>query len=193
MAEKITIRPPDDISREFGDLVARCYQKDPAKKDLRELEKTFKEMSQLWKAVFDLGKVVRNRAIDNLRLPEVATLTIRTNITEMQRELGYQDAPALERLLIDNVLNCWVRLQWCEFTYSSKMDSSMTFREGDYWTKLLNAAQRRYLRAAETLARVRKLTRNTPMLQVNIATQEGQQVNIGQVVKGEKPTRQEAI
>jgi len=43
---------------------------------------------------------------------------------------------------------------------------------------------RRYLRAIETLARVRKLARNTPALQVNIATDGGQQVNaINEVAK----------
>ena len=42
----------------------------------------------------------------------------------------------------------------------------------------LSAAQRRFNRACETLARVRKLSRNTAALQSNIATSEGQQVNL---------------
>jgi len=45
-----------------------------------------------------------------------------------------------------------------------------------YWEKRLTAAQRRFTRACETLARVRKLSRNTPALQFNIATSGGQQV-----------------
>ena len=44
--------------------------------------------------------------------------------------------------------------------------------------KRLSAAQRRFIRACETLARVRKLSRNTPALQFNIATSGGQQVNL---------------
>jgi hypothetical protein len=59
--------------------------------------------------------------------------------------------------------------------------------QGKYWSGVLSACQMRYLRAIDTLLRVRKLTRNTPMLQVNIATKEGQQVNIaGDFVKEEK-------
>ena len=48
----------------------------------------------------------------------------------------------------------------------------------DHWERRLSAAQRRYLRACESLARVRKLGRTTPALQLNIATHGGQQVNV---------------
>ena len=42
----------------------------------------------------------------------------------------------------------------------------------------VNAAQKRFTRACETLARVRKLSRNTPALPLNIATKGGLQLNI---------------
>jgi len=50
--------------------------------------------------------------------------------------------------------------------------------KGDLLNRRLAASQRRYLRACETLARVRKMVRTTPALQVNIATAGGQQVNV---------------
>jgi hypothetical protein len=56
--------------------------------------------------------------------------------------------------------------------------NSGTLEQGEYWEKRLSAAQRRYLRACETLARVRKLTLGTLALQVNIAAAGGQQVNM---------------
>jgi len=54
----------------------------------------------------------------------------------------------------------------------------MTIDQAHFLEKRLNAAQWRFLRAVETLARVRKIARRTPPLQVNIATQGGQQVNV---------------
>ena len=48
----------------------------------------------------------------------------------------------------------------------------------DFWERRLSLAERRHLRACETLARVRKLLMNGPVLQVNIASQGGQQVNV---------------
>jgi hypothetical protein len=70
------------------------------------------------------------------------------------------------------------RLFKCELSYSGTMAQSITLTLGMYWEKRLSAAQRRFTRACETLARVRKLSRNTPALQFNIATSGGQQVNL---------------
>ena len=58
------------------------------------------------------------------------------------------------------------------------MAQSITLTLGMYWENCLSAAQRRFTQACETLARVRKLSRNTPALQFNIATSGGQQVNV---------------
>jgi hypothetical protein len=55
------------------------------------------------------------------------------------------------------------------------MDSAITCERGAYWERRLTAAQGRYLRACESLARVRRLSRPGAPLQVNIG---GQQVNM---------------
>src|SRR5688500_705485 len=65
-----------------------------------------------------------------------------------------------------------------ELSYSNVMKQSITLTLGMYWEKRLSAAHRRFTRSCETLARVRKLSRNTPALQFNIATSDGQQVNL---------------
>ena len=48
--------------------------------------------------------------------------------------------------------------------------------QADFWDRQLAAAHRRCLRACETLPTVRRLRH--PTLQVNIAAQDGQQVNV---------------
>ena len=58
------------------------------------------------------------------------------------------------------------------------MSQLITLTLGMYWEKRLSAAQKHFTRACETLARVRKLSRNTPALQLNLATSGGQQVNV---------------
>jgi hypothetical protein len=65
-----------------------------------------------------------------------------------------------------------------ELHYSHVMKQSITLTLGIFEEKRLSAAQRRFTRACETLARVRKLSRNTPALQFNIAANGGQQVNV---------------
>ncbi len=66
--------------------------------------------------------------------------------------------------------------QWhsTQYHYQAHLRETLTTKHRDYWDRHLNAAQRRYLRAIETLARVRKLSGRGP-IQINIAEQ---QVNV---------------
>jgi len=86
----------------------------------------------------------------------------------------------LEQLLIQHAALCWLKLNLVELNYASVMKQSITLTLGAYWEKRLTAAQKRFARACETLTRVRKLSRNTPALQFNIAADGGQQVNVAQ-------------
>jgi hypothetical protein len=106
----------------------------------------------------------------------VRHMALRKRATAVRNGLGYEGAAQLEQLLIDHAVLCWLRLQEVESGYSSAMERSMSLSQADYWDRHLSAAQRRYLRACETLARVRRLLHST--LQVNIAAQGGQQVNV---------------
>jgi hypothetical protein len=100
-------------------------------------------------------------------------------LSTLRNELSYVGAPVLEQLLIQQAALCWLKLSLVDLSYSNVMKQSITLTLGVYWEKRLSAAQRRFTRACETLARVRKLSRNTPALKFNIATSGGQQVNVG--------------
>lgn len=88
---------------------------------------------------------------------------------KLKAELGYDDAPEVERLLIQHLIVCWMRMQEVEWHYQNRMDGHYSASERDYWERRLSATQRRYLRTVETLARIRKLNLR---LQVNIAQQQ---------------------
>jgi hypothetical protein len=90
-----------------------------------------------------------------------------------RNDLGYAEASPMERMLIDAVVLAWLRYTQVERAAANTWGDSHSLTSGAYWDKRLSAAQRRYLRAIETLARVRRTA--LPMLQVNIA--EKQQVN----------------
>jgi hypothetical protein len=177
----------EKASPEFFELLERCYQEHPDDDELAELRAWLDKTPELWSSVFDLARSVRDNLVKNIIPHKAAHIGLYRNITKMRGDMGFKEASTLEKLLIENVINTWLRYQWAEFRYTSYVTDAHTLNQGKYWSGVLSANQRRYLRAIETLARVRKLTRNTPMLQVNIATQEGQQVNIaGDFVKEEK-------
>jgi hypothetical protein len=92
----------------------------------------------------------------------------------MRSDLGYEHAPMLEQLLIEQVVLAWFDFDLMQQYYAGHAIKNHTLTAGAYWDRRLNSAQQRSLRAIETLARVRRLSRNVP-LQINIG---GQQVNV---------------
>ncbi len=99
---------------------------------------------------------------------------MRHALQAMRDDLGYQGAPVLEQLLIEHVALAWLEYDRVLIVYAQKTTESHTTEAGLYWDRRLSSAQQRYLRAIETLARVRRLSRDVP-LQINIG---GQQVNV---------------
>ena len=71
--------------------------------------------------------------------------------------LAYGEACPIERLLIDQVAVCYLRLNMTEQRYENVTRESHTPTLAACWERKLSSTQRRYLRAVETLVRVRKL------------------------------------
>jgi hypothetical protein len=173
------------MTQEFLEIVQRAYKKKPQKSDLRALEKWLKDTPGLWRAVFDLVNVLQTNFISRLITKEAAQIAIQENISGLRQELGYDNSSALEKLLIENIINTWLRYQWTDYQLMAFMgQDSVRFVELEFWEKRLSMSQRRYLQACETLAKVRRLMSLHPLIQVNIADDNGQQVNIaGDFVK----------
>ena len=176
---------PDDKFKQAVALFKRADKENPKPEDVRALQKVLRDNPDLWRFGGDLAQQAQNRILEGCQMTPGVKETIKAAISGLRRELGYHDSPFLEQLIIEQVLLSWLRLNLYEQIFTS-MDSGegMTLTKAAFWDKRLSAAQRRYLRACETLARVRRLARYNPALQVNIATQSGQQVNIaGDFVK----------
>ena len=182
----------ESILRDFGldiddftALVRRCMKKNPPKEDLRELRKSLEKTPQLYLVVMDLGETVRNQLIQNAMGHEASQISVEAQTKVIRQQLGFEQSPMLEQLLIENIIICWLRLQWAEFQLSGFMGSGGSNRmsEVTHWERWLSTAQQRFLRASNSLARVRKLTRGT--VQINIASDGGQQVNLAGSIKAE--------
>ena len=105
----------------------------------------------------------------------------------LKQDFEYTGAPPLERLLIDQILTLRLRALHAEMLYNDTVvDKPVTFAMGAYRDKLLTTTQTRYLKAIEALARVRRLARNTPALQINIAQEGGKQINVQGEVSGQQ-------
>lgn len=170
-------RIPGDMD-EFMAVVEAVDKKKPSQKDLEKLRQFLETTPGLWRVFSDLADLAAGAVMKEVSLPRSMQEALKVGLEEMRRDLGYDQSPMLERFLTEQVVLCWMRLNIVEMKHGQATSGQHSFREGESWDKRLSAAQRRYMRACETLARVRKLVRQTPMVQVNTATEGGQQVNV---------------
>ena len=164
-------KPPQEVF----DLLHRTNKKNPAKQDVEAMQAALREYPGLWRRWGDLARHTQFQIIDKTPASEVITASLHQGVVEMRREMGYKTALPLEQLLIEQVIMTWLDYHSTQYQYQEHMlMSGIPTRHRDYWDRHVSAAQRRYLRAIETLARVRKISGRGP-IQVNIAER---QVNV---------------
>src|SRR5262249_32522625 len=86
----------------------------------------------------------------------VAVESMKRTISEMKADLAGEHPTALERLLIDQVVACWMEVSYLEAASADPGRSSLD--QADSRLKRLESAQRRYFNAVKTLTSVRTLT-----------------------------------
>ena len=153
----------------FLHIFDNASTKEPSKKDLATIRTHLEQHPELGRELLGLSGITEQRIINRLFKEPALRLSVGAECEAMRRGLGFGQVPLLEQILIEHVVLCWLRFQDVNDRYENKMGGPYTIDEGDYWERRLSAAQRRYLRACEALARVRKLSIN---VQVNIANQQ---------------------
>lgn len=159
-------------------IVDRTNTEDPDPADVRALRRVLRERPDLWRESGGMVDQAIVLLLDNTPAAVLAREFIRGEVEAIRYNLGYDHAPEIERVLIGQVTICWLRLNLLEQEYTWFRNETLTIDQAAFLERRLSAAQRRFLRAVETLARVRKVTRQTVALQVNIAADGGRQVNI---------------
>lgn len=170
----------EQIRVKFQALLDKTNKENPRPQDVKALSDLLvgNKSLELWRGIASAGYLAELMVIENARATTAVKECWKQRLQTLKKELGSDEAPLLEQLFIQQAALCWLKLSLLELQYSNVMKQSITLTLGMYWEKRLSAAQRRFTRSCETLARVRKLSRNTPALQFNIAADGGQQVNV---------------
>jgi hypothetical protein len=181
VGEQITVSAVGDTDKynKLCELVKKTHKESPKSEDLAALQQLLNERPDFWRGVGDMA----NRTLDHLcrtyyQQSAYMRECVMRRVKEMREQSGYSQSSFLERILIEQILVCYVNLYVLEINSAGKLCESHSTDTGLYWDRRLDGAQRRFTRACETLARVRKLMRYAPALQVNIAAEGGQQVNV---------------
>lgn len=170
MANDINI---DDEGHKF---LSRVINEDNkiSSEDMKRLRQYMREVPDLWRAAGNIGRLATDRMINNWNAAPYMLASLEEGARQQRIQHGYQEAAPLERLLIDEIVICWIEHYKAHTTYASMSGAKLSLNQERYWNKYIGQTQGRYLRAIEALARVRKLAQRTPV-QINIG---GQQVNI---------------
>lgn len=143
---------------EFEDLhalIKRTDKANPNPEDLaamkKHLDKNFRfiELNSISGRAFE-------KAIEITSTSELMREIYKRQIEEKRKSLGIETASPIEQILIDQIVLCWFRLNHLEMIHSGKLAESHSSAHGLYWDKRLSSAQRRLLKACETLAKVQK-------------------------------------
>jgi hypothetical protein len=111
---------------------------------------------EVWQHVGDLAALAEHAWIALLAADHpVAVESMKRKVAEMKAELAGDDPTRIERLLVDQVVACWMEVSYLESVSADPGHSSLS--QADFRLKRLESAQRRYLHAMQTLTTVRGL------------------------------------
>jgi hypothetical protein len=179
-----------ELNAEFWELAGKVEKSsEPKKEEIERLRQLVLSFPEFWHVLAQSTGNMRNRLIEKISRG-IHRAFMLAEVDILKKQFGYDEKPPLEQLLIDHILTAKLRLIHVENCYNNLVvNQSVTLTFGEYWDGVLTTAENRYLRAIEMLARVRRLARNTPALQINIAREGGKQVNVqgDTLASGEHP------
>jgi hypothetical protein len=144
--------PP--AAAELRALVQAAQAGDPSA--LPRIREILDQRPEVWHHVGDLATLAERAWIAVLAADHaVAVEFLKRTITEMKTDLTGDNATRVERLLVDQVIACWMEVSYLETVAADPGRSSLD--QADIRLKRLESAQRRYLSALKALTSVRTL------------------------------------
>jgi len=106
----------EDLKREIRELFDKCSKDDPEEADLESFREILNQNPGIYSFIIEVAKFVELSIIRALYPDSAYAIYIETSPWQMRMEMGYENAPIIERILIDNMINCWLRLQFVELS-----------------------------------------------------------------------------
>jgi hypothetical protein len=157
-------------------VIRRADKDKPTKEDKAALDRVLREQPAIWRAAGDLVDQAARKLAADMVATHVVKRSVIAGWEQLQKDLARPGDGELERLLVAQVALSWLKLALTEYQHGHfLLNGNESIKKCDFWERRLSAAQRRYLRSTETLARVRRL--QLPAVQVNIGAQQVNQVN----------------
>lgn len=148
--------PGDDSPEARRAILKRADRHDATPEDIAAM-RALLDRREAFVSMGNLMRQALDRALGELHATPLARELTARDVEARRRALGYGEASALEQPLIDHLLLAELRLGIAEQEFSAIAVPGQTHDQVRHYEARLNAAQRRYLQAVETFARVRRV------------------------------------
>ena len=164
-------------STKFIEIFSKADKDNPTDKDLKRIQRFVSENGNEY---LSLQKLSRNLITNQINRTFAANDILREKLTlgveELRREMRYEASSTIEQLLIDEIILEFLRMHQMQLFLTALSTGGRTeLRSIKKASELASAAQNRFNKAVQTLAKLRKEGKK---IQINIATEGGQQVNL---------------
>jgi hypothetical protein len=169
-------RLPEDVRERLEELRELSERAEAGDKEAKkELIKAVRESSPAVIArASDIGRKAQHLLIDTAAGGNLLTeCALSGRLDMMREEIAGENPTALEVLLTERVVACWLLVELFEALMSAQLWKGTAKKQRTppsflkHYLSWQEAANRRYLAAIRELARVRKLQSNMPSVQVN--------------------------
>jgi len=149
-------------------LIRRVDTENPSKADVEAVAALMREKPEVWAGTCDMIKQAQRHYIESVKGTALMKESLKLKCERLTAELSEPNDGELEKTLVDHAVLCWLRLSIVEQHYTNAMSQSLTLAQGLYWEKRLTSVQKRFQKACESLARVRKLNRSPKATSVRL-------------------------
>lgn len=150
----------DELAERASKLQSLMVAADKNPKHLPELNTFLRENHDLADKLIGLADAVKTSLIEKINgsSNKGTQAVLSEEVRALTRKLSGDGASPLEKLLLDCVAMCWLRVQYAEHYRTSLMGGGQSFKEIELADRLLTKAHNRFIRAIESLAKLRKLS-----------------------------------
>jgi len=148
-----------------------------------QMRRILSQRPDLWREFGDLAKNETETLIRyGWKGDPAGQESVKMACENLKSDLGYEQSSPLERMAIEEVALAWVRLYEVQnrntYFCHNRDGQGIHPETAEFWDRRLMYSQRRYWRAMEGLARVRKLSKGVKFVQINVAETGAQQINV---------------
>ena len=121
--EKVITDKAEETRTKFRALLDKTNKEHPTPKDIKALSELLSgnRKLELWRDVVSAGHLAELMVIDNARATAAVKECWKQRLQALKKDLGYDGAPMLEQLLIQQAALCWLKLNLLELSYSGTM------------------------------------------------------------------------